>query len=67
MARPEGKTCDIPIVKLTMLMKLTCSRIAAEFWCHQFLRVMLAFFVVHEMRIGSLRDKTGWNAVKWER
>jgi hypothetical protein len=49
-----ARTVIIPTVKLTMQMKLKGSRITAEFWCHQFLHVMLAFFVVYEMRINSL-------------
>lgn len=57
----------IPLVKLTMQMKLKCSRVTAEFWCHQFLHVVLAFFLVYEMRIGCLRDKTYWNLVKCKR
>lgn len=56
----------IPVVKLTMQMKVKCSRINAEFWSHQFLRVTLTFFVFYDVRFGSLRGKMDWNLVKYE-
>jgi hypothetical protein len=47
------------IAKLMVQMQsILCSQVTAGFWCQQFLHATVVFFIVHEMKIGSLRDET---------